>query len=120
MENEFVYVTKNNCKTVVCYSIKQYKLNKPVIEKAGYRLLTQDEIAEYLKKKGFIVTKKTEASKELENIKGITKIMAKKLIKKGISTIDQVADLNIGQYGVTQDMILDALSIIRNHRENTK
>ena len=50
--SNIISVTKNG-KTFVDYTQEKYEKNKHILDKAGYRLATEKEIADRLAKKGF-------------------------------------------------------------------
>jgi len=89
-----IYITKNNGKTVIPYSAELFDKNKELLEEEGYKIVKED----------------------LTEIKGVTKKIAEKLYNEGITTIDQVADMDIGDHGIKQESIVSALEIIRNNK----
>jgi len=59
MEN--IYVTKNNCKTVLAYSKERFEKFEKLMPKIGYRKLTDKEVDAYLKKQGYEEVKPMDA-----------------------------------------------------------
>lgn len=71
---ETIYVTKNNCKSVLAYSKERFEKFKGRMPTIGYRVLTDKEVEQYLKKQGFEEAKPESVKKKPGKIIEPTKI----------------------------------------------
>jgi len=69
-----IYVTKNNCKTVLAYSKERFEKFEKLMPKIGYRKLTDKEVDSYLKKQGY------------EEVKALDEYPKKEKVDKGFKT----------------------------------